>query len=220
MVEVVIVKNKKDIKNFISFEDKLYNGCDYYVPYFQKDMVNLFSHKRNHNLVSNECIAFLAYQSGKIVGRIMGIANRVQENVDKSIKIMYFDFINDSEVSFALLDAVKKWALSLSIHKIIGPIGFNDLDRNGVLIEGYTSLPTKNESYNYPYYKEHIENYGFKLKQKHNSYKINMKNDFKVSELYDELEVLLENNNYRMIYGNRKFIIKNYITCRFITFFM
>ena len=177
MVEIVIVKDKKDMRNFITFEDKLFKGCDFYVPYYQKDIVNLFSHKRNINLVSNECIAFLAYQSGKVVGRIMGIVNRVQENVDKYIKIMYYDFINDSEVSFALLDAIKKWAITLDITKIIGPLGFNEFDKNGLLIDGFSSLPTKNESYNYPYYKEHLENYGFKITNKYNSYKIKVSRD-------------------------------------------
>jgi len=210
MVEIVRVKSKQDIKDFVLFEEKLYSGCEFYVPRTQKEMVSLFSEKKNPNLYANEVVAFLAYQDGKLSGRIMGIVNRVENSTDKCLRVAYFDFINDSEVSSELLNAIKKWAITLGAKTLVVEIGFNDFSKNGVLIDGFDQLPTMNESYNYPYYGEHLLKFGFKTTQKLYSYKMKPVGDFKVSELYDELENLLEKNNLRMIYGNKKFVIKNY----------
>lgn len=210
MVEIIRVKSKKEIKDFISFEDKLYNGCEFYVPRTQKECVNLFSEKKNPNLYSNEVVAFLAYQEGKLVGRIMGSINRVEKTEEKSVRIDYFDFINDSEVSSELLNTLKKWAVALGAKNLVSSLGFNDFSRSGILIDGFDQLPTYNESYNYPYYGEHLLKFGFKSTQKLYSYRIKPSRDFKVSELYEEMELLLEKNNLKMIYGNKNFVIKNY----------
>lgn len=212
MVEIITVKNKKDIRSFISFEDKLYSGCEYYVPHIQKEITKLFSQKKNPNLLSNEIIGFLAYQEGKVIGRIMGIMNRIENSTEKCVRIAYFDFVNDSEVSVSLLDAVKKWAITLGAKSMLGPLGFNEMTRNGVLIDGFNALPTMSESYNYPYYADHLLSYGFRVVKKLNSYKIKLNTDFKVSDLFEEMEELLEKNNLKMIYGNKKFVIKNYAT--------
>ena len=91
MVEIIRVKNKKDIRNFITFEDKLYNSCEYYVPHIEREISKLFSVKKNPNLISNEFVGFLAYQEGKIVGRVMGIINRVENLKDKCVRIAYFE---------------------------------------------------------------------------------------------------------------------------------
>ena len=106
MVEIKIVKTKKQIKEFVKFVDYLYSDCKQYCPCYQKSEYKLFSHKKNPSLVSNEIIGFLAYQEGKVVGRTLGIINRVEKEQSGIVRFSHFDFINDTEVSFALLNSL------------------------------------------------------------------------------------------------------------------
>ena len=122
MVEIKIVKTKKDRKNFINFENKLYSECEFFVPTVYKKEKHLFNVKKNPDLMSNETTGYLAYQDGKVVGRVLCIFNRIEKDKRNIIRFSHLDFINDSEVSFALLDVVEKWARFLKSEKIIGTL--------------------------------------------------------------------------------------------------
>lgn len=164
MIEIKEVKTKGDIKKFVTFPHKLYNKNANYVPFLDIDEVNKFNEKKNESY--DDCIVkcYLAYKNKKIVGRIAGIIQKLyNEKVnEKRVRFSRFDCINDVEVSTALFKTVENWAKEQGMDIIHGPMGYNDLDREGLLIEGFDHLSTFEEQYNYPYYADLIENYGFK----------------------------------------------------------
>lgn len=164
MIEIKEVKTKSDIKKFVTFPHKLYNKNANYVPFLDIDEVNKFNEKKNESY--DDCIVkcYLAYKNKKIVGRIAGIVQKLYNAKvnEKRVRFSRFDCINDTEVSTALFKTVEAWAKEQGMDVIHGPMGYNDLDREGLLIEGFDHLSTFEEQYNYPYYAELIENYGFK----------------------------------------------------------
>ncbi len=173
MIEIKEVKTKKDKKMFVDFPTKLYEGCKQYVHPLRMDELNLFSEK---NVSYEDCdtIYFLAYKDGKVVGRIAGIEQRIynQKVNEKRIRFTRFDAINDVEVAKALFDAVEDWARKKGMDIVHGPLGFNDLDREGMLIEGFDELATFEEQYNYPYYPELLEKCGYQKEVDWLEYKI------------------------------------------------
>lgn len=211
MVELRIVKTKKQQKDFIKFADFLYKENHSYVPYYHKFEKHLFSHKTNPNLISNEIMGVLAYQEGRIVGRILCSYNRIDMSNNKVVKFSHLDFINDSEVSFALLNAVCDWAKTLKAEKIIGDIGFNDLMQCGVVISNNTySLSTYQQKFNFEYYAEHLRNFGFTISKKFNEYQLMLRNDFDQTNASIEINKLLSQNNFKFVEGNKKFKISVY----------
>lgn len=211
MVEIKIVKSKKDIKDFLKFVDILYKDAYAYVPPYKCCEKHLFSHKRNSNLDSNETTGFLAYQEGKVVGRIMGILNRIEMANNKVVRFSHFDFINDSEVSFALLDAICNWAKSLNAEFVIGDLGFNDLMQVGIEINNNSNkLATFQQRYNFLYYSEHLKNYGFQIQKKFNEYYLQLKEDFDEDNARILLDKNLSEKSLRFVEGTKKFKIAMY----------
>lgn len=163
MIEVCEVKTRKQIKEFIDFPLHLYKGNKYFVPPLYSSEKLLF--KKNNPFASScDTIYFNAYKDNKIVGRISGIIQKDANKKWKSkdVRFTRFDSINDQEVANALFDAVTNWAKKKGMNRIIGPLGFNDLEREGLLVEGFDKLSTFEEQYNYAYYVDLINNYGFK----------------------------------------------------------
>ena len=163
MVEIVEVKTKKQQKLFVNFPIKLYKGNPYYVPGLYMDEINMFNKKGTYFDVT-KCIYFLAYKDGNLVGRIQGIIQLAYNELHNSHQIRFgrFDAIDDQEVANALFDAVIKWGKENEMDTLLGPLGFSDFEREGLLIEGFDQPQTFEEQYNYPYYQKLIENYGFK----------------------------------------------------------
>lgn len=161
MVVIREVKSKRDIKNFILYPTKLYKGNKCYVPSFYKDEKRLFS---KDNIYRDVCKHkfFLAYKDNKIVGRIQAIIQLQYNSLhnEKRIRFGRFDCINDKEVSRALLDAVVAYGKEEGMNTLCGPLNYTDADREGLLIEGFDEISTLYESYNFPYYRELIEDYG------------------------------------------------------------
>lgn len=162
MVEIREVKTKKEIKEFINFPLNLYKGNDCFVPPLYGDEKKLF---KKDNVYSDQCetIYYNAYKDGKIVGRISGILQKAS-NIkwkQKRVRFTRFDSIDDAEVAKALFDAVEKWAKEKGMEEIVGPLGFSDLEREGLLIDGFDQLSTFEEQYNYPYYQKLIEDCGY-----------------------------------------------------------
>lgn len=157
------VSNKKELKKFIRFNYELYKKNLYSVPDLYGDMLNTLNKKKNAAFEFCEAEYFLAYKDGKLAGRIAGIINhRANETWNKKeVRFGWIDFINDPDVSAALIKEVEEWGRAKGMTYIQGPLGFTDFDAEGMLIEGYDQLSTMATTYNYPYYPEHLEKLGF-----------------------------------------------------------
>ena len=164
MGNVVIkkVESKSDLKKFIRFNYELYKDNTYSVPDLYEDMLGTFSDK-NPAMEFCEAEYFLAYKDGKIVGRVAGIINHKANKTWnlKAARFGWIDFIDDEEVSEALLHAVEQWGKEKGMEEIQGPLGFTDMDAEGMLIEGFDQLSTMATIYNFPYYQRHIERLGY-----------------------------------------------------------
>ncbi|MDO5447175.1 MAG: N-acetyltransferase [Prevotellaceae bacterium] len=158
-VEIKRVETKKDLKRFIQFHYDLYRGNKYDAPTLYLDDINTLSKDRNAAFDFCEAEYFLAYKDGKIAGRVAAIINhRANEKWQKkTVRFGWIDFIDDTDVSKALLDEVEKWGLEKGMDTIQGPLGFTDMDPEGMLVEGFDELGTMPTIYNYEYYKRHIE---------------------------------------------------------------
>ena len=162
MVEIRKVSTKRELKQFIQFFYDLYRDCDKAVPYLFFDEVATLQRDKNPSFECCEADYFLAYKDGKIVGRVAAIINRRANEQWKvqQVRFGWFDFIDDDEVSKALLDTVAQWGRERGMTEMAGPLGFIDTDREGMLVEGYDELTTMYINYNYPYYADHIARYG------------------------------------------------------------
>ncbi len=162
MIEIKEVKGKKLQKAFINFPLDLYKGNPCFVPPLYMDEVAAMK-KENAHSKEIDCKFLLAFKDGKVVGRIEGIHQKVSnlKYNQKRVRVSRFDFIDDPEVSKALLDALKEWALSLGMNELVGPLGKNDMEREGLLVEGFEEESTFEEQYNASYYEKHYLSYGF-----------------------------------------------------------
>ncbi|MGL5957665.1 MAG: N-acetyltransferase [Phocaeicola sp.] len=168
------VTTSKELKQFIYFNYELYKENAYSVPDLYDDLLSTFSPDKNPAFEFCEAAYFLAYKDGVIAGRIAAILNKkANETWGKSeVRFGWIDFIDDLEVSAALIDAVEVWGKERGLHKIVGPLGFTDLDAEGMLIEGFDQLGTMATIYNYPYYPEHMEKLGFEKETDWVEYKL------------------------------------------------
>ena len=157
------VDTKSDLKKFIGFQYKLYKGNKFWCPPMRMDEWNTLSKKKNPAFDFCESEYWLAYQDGKIVGRIAGIINHKANEQwnEKLVRFGWIDFIDDPEVSKKLIETVSEWGRSKGMTGINGPLGFSDMDNEGMLIQGFDELATMASIYNYSYYPEHMEKLGF-----------------------------------------------------------
>ena len=162
MVEIKEVKTKKQRKEFVEFPLNLYKGNEYFVPPLYGDEMKIFRSDYVY-YEQAEAVYFNAYRDGKIVGRISGILQHAANKKwgQSRARVTRFDAIDDQEVANALLAAVEDWAKQKGMTEIVGPLGFSDLEREGLLIEGFDQMNTFEEQYNYPYYQRLIENCGY-----------------------------------------------------------
>ena len=163
MVEVREVKNRKEFKKFVKFPTILYKDNPYYVPPIELDELNLTNPKKNASFHDCDAVYYLAYRDGKVVGRIAGIICKLynEKNNTKRARFSRFDFINDKEVADALLHTVEQWAKDKGMEDVHGPLGFNDLEREGLLTYGFDTIGTYQGSWNADYYEKHILDNGY-----------------------------------------------------------
>lgn len=165
-MEIEIVKvapSRKELRRFIKFGFDLYKGNPYYVPPLISDDINTLLPSKNPAFEFCEAQSFMAYRAGKPVGRISAIINR-QVNArtgSNDLRFGFVDFIDDEDVSRALFDAAAEWGRQRGMTSMVGPLGFSDMDHEGMLIEGFDEAGTMATIYNYPYYQRHMENLGF-----------------------------------------------------------
>ena len=162
-MQIVEINSKSDIKKFAKFPLKLYKGNEYYVPPLLMDEINTFLPEKNPAFEYCRAKFWLAIKDGKIAGRIAGIINDryIEKWKNKYARFGWLDFIDDKEVSAGLLKAVEDWAKSEGMTAIHGPLGFTDMDYEGMLVEGFNELGTLATIYNFPYYPVHLERYGY-----------------------------------------------------------
>ena len=193
LIEIRKVENKKDLKTFIDFHYDLYEGNEYDVPNLFSDEMNTLSKDRNAAFEFCESEYFLAYKDGKLAGRVAAIINhKANERWNcKSVRFGWIDFIDDREVSKALLQAVEDYGKSKGMDNVVGPLGFTDMDPEGMLTWGFDQLGTMPTIYNYSYYPEHIEALdGYEVDNKYVEYKLIVPDT--VPEKYAKIAAMIE----------------------------
>ena len=162
-IEIRKIDTKGGLKKFVKWGIDLYKGNECFVPPLVMDDVNTLDPKNNPAFDFCESIYFMAYDDGKPVGRIAGIINNVvnEKTGKKTLRFGWVDFIDDPRVSEALFRAVEVWGRSKGMEEIVGPLGFSDMDPEGMLVEGFDQEGTMATIYNYPYYPKHLEAMGF-----------------------------------------------------------
>lgn len=164
MVEIKKIEpTKSNLKKFTQFQIDLYKDNPWFVPPLISDDVGTLSPNKNPAFDFCESIYFMAYKDGKPVGRIAGIINRQvnEKSGGATARFGFIDFIDDEEVSKALIKSVEDWARQKGMKKIIGPMGFTDMDHEGMLVQGFQELGTMATIYNYDYYPRHLEKLGY-----------------------------------------------------------
>ena len=161
-IQIKRVETKKDLKRFIEFHYDLYKGNPYDVPNLYSDEVNTLSKDKNAAFDFCEAEYFLALKEGKIVGRVAAIINHKANEKwkKKDVRFGWIDFIDDIEVSRALFKAVEEYGRKKGMDDIVGPLGFTDMDPEGMLTWGFDKLGTMATIYNYEYYPQHMEKLG------------------------------------------------------------
>lgn len=207
-----IEPTRPNLRRFIEFQNDLYKGNRYYVPPFMMDEIETLSHGKNPAFDFCESEYFMAYRDGKPVGRVAGIINsQVNESTGKkTARFGFLDFVDDKEVSTALMSTVEQWARSKGMDRIIGPLGFTDMDREGLLIEGFEELSTMATNYNYPYYAGHLEALGYAKESDWMEFQ--MKVPDRIPERFDRIATLVSKKyNLRVLkYKQRKAIKEEY----------
>jgi len=157
------VNTGKELKQFILFPFKIYKDNPYWVPPLISDDLKTFRADKNPAFEFCDVKYWLAYKDGKLAGRIAGIINRRFNEIwkQKAVRFGWFDFIDDEEVSSALISAVEKWGKEKGLEYAHGPLGFTDFDPEGMLIEGFEELSTYGAIYNHPYYIKHMEKFNY-----------------------------------------------------------
>lgn len=161
-IQIKRVETKKDLKRFIEFHYDLYKGNPYDVPNLYSDEVNTLSKNKNAAFDFCEAEYYLALKEGKIVGRVAAIINHKANEKwkKKDVRFGWIDFIDDIEVSRALFKAVEEYGRKKGMNDIVGPLGFTDMDPEGMLTWGFDKLGTMATIYNYEYYPQHMEKLG------------------------------------------------------------
>ena len=224
-VQIKTVTTKSELKTFVRFANKMYKGNKYYVPSMPMDDLETFDRNKNAAFEFSEAEFYLAYKDGKPVGRVAAIVNNKANqawNV-KQVRFGWFDFIDDLEVSKALLDAVVAFGKSKGMNQIAGPLGFTDFDPEGMLVDGFDRICTMALFHNHPYYPEHMKKHGYVKETGWLEYRITIP-----AEVPDRLkklsQVVLERYNLKLVkktkaqvkrenYGQKIFELINQTYC-------
>ena len=162
-LQIKKVSTRKELKVFVRFANKMYKGNKYYVPAMPMDELNTLDPAKNAAYEFSEAELYLAYKGKEVVGRVAAIINHKANDAwkVKQVRFGWIDFIDDINVSSALLDAVAEFGRSRGMTQIVGPLGFTDFDPEGMLVEGFDKLSTMALIYNHPYYPEHMKQLGY-----------------------------------------------------------
>ncbi len=200
MITIKKVETAKDRRAFVNFFFDLYKGNKYWAPPFRDNERNLMVEKKNPASEYSDHEWYIAYKDGKPAGRVGAIINHKANDIweNKVVRITRFDFIDDKEVSKALIDVVREYGKKFGVNKIQGPLGFTDLDYEGMLIEGFEEKGTYVTLYNYPYYVEHMDALGFEKDADWVEYQLKVTD--KASALLSRIsKMLLSRGEYKLL---------------------
>lgn len=224
-VQIKTVTTKSELKTFVRFANKMYKGNKYYVPSMPMDDLETFDRNKNAAFEFSEAEFYLAYKDGKPVGRVAAIVNNKANQAwsVKQVRFGWFDFIDDLEVSKALLDAVIAFGKSKGMNQIAGPLGFTDFDPEGMLVDGFDRICTMALFHNHPYYPEHMKKHGYVKETGWLEYRLTIPAE--VPERLKKLsQVVLERYNLKLVkktkaqvkrenYGQKIFELINQTYC-------
>lgn len=162
-VRVIKVSSRQEMNDFLNVTDKIYAGCAQYVPDMRSDVRAMFASKDSSGQAPTESQPFVAYRGLEVVGRVVGVVNHKANNTWKTrhVRFSMIEFIDDLEVSKALLAAVAEWGKSRGMERLQGPMGVTDFDKEGMLIEDFDLRGSMTAYYNPDYYPRHMEQLGF-----------------------------------------------------------
>lgn len=207
-----IVPNKENLEKYVQFGIDLYDGNDYFVPPLVMDEVNTLMPQTNPAF--EHCVAqsFMAYRDGRPMGRITAIINDLvnHKTGEKAMRFGFVDFIDDAEVVDALFKAAEDWGRKRGCTSVIGPMGFSDMDHEGMLVEGFNEMGTMATIYNYPYYPKHMERMGFEKDVDWIEFR--MKVPDKIPEKYQRIADIVKRkyNLHTKLYTSRNKIKEEY----------
>lgn len=224
-VTITKVTTRKELKTFVRFANKLYKGNEYFVPCLPFDDMYTLDKEKNAAYEFCEAELYLAYKDGKVAGRVAAIINHKANDAWKAeqVRFGWIDFIDDIEVSAALLDAVAAFGKSHGMKQIVGPLGFTDFDPEGMLVEGFDRVSTMALIYNYPYYPEHMKKLGYYKETGWVEYRITIPDELperhiKLAELVQErynlkIRKLTKSQLRKENYGQKLFELINQTYC-------
>lgn len=188
MISVKEIHSKKGLKKFVKFPFKLYKDSKYWVPPIISQELKTFDKKENPVFKDAEARYFLAYKNNEIVGRVTSIINWLEVKNQKKMRFGWFDFEDDLEISKALLDKVTEIGKENNLEYCEGPVGFSNLDKVGVMTEGFDQVSNMITWYNHSYYQKHYESHGFIIEKSYSESRFifaNVKKDsfFRAQEL-------------------------------------
>lgn len=205
MIEVKEVKTKRELKAFVEFPNRLYKNNPYYCPPMAGDEMNTFIPQKNTAFDFCEAKEFLAYKDGVLVGRIAAIISyaHIKKTGKKQMRFGRFDAIDDIKVARALMEAAAAYGKEKGMEEIIGPLGFMDIDREGMLTDGYDEMNLSITIYNAPYYISLLEALGFKKDAGWKEYQLTMpdKADARIGKIADRV---LERNDFHVVQFKRR----------------
>ena len=208
-VKIKVASSKKEMKIFARFGNKMYKDNKFYVPSMPLDDLNTFDKEYNAAYEFSEAEFYLAYKDGEVVGRVAAIINHKANEAwkVKQVRFGWIDFIDDLEVSEALLNAVVEFGKARGMNQIVGPLGFTDFDPEGMLVEGFDRLSTMALIYNYPYYPEHMKKHGYYKETGWVEYRITLPES--VPERHKKIaEAVRERYNLKLLKKTRRQIMK------------
>jgi len=204
-IEIREVRSAKELNAFIRFPHTLYRGHPCWVPLLSMDERNTFRQDKNPAFEHCQARYWLAYRDGKIVGRIAGILNNrhIEKWNQNYLRFSWIDFVDDLEVSKALLETVEAWGREIGLTAVHGPLGFTDMDREGMLVEGFDEMGTMATFYNHPYYPVHLLQHGYIKDIDWVEYEITIPPE-PIEEISRMAEVVLRRNNLHVFQPRNK----------------
>lgn len=173
-VRIVTVEGRKALRRFVQFQQELYRGCTCFVPPMFDSELETFDPQKNPAYECCKVLLLMAMRGEEVVGRIAGIINQRynQQHGERQCRFGWCDFVDDPEVSRALLQAVEEWGRGKGMDTLVGPLGMTDMDFEGCMVEGFDQLATFIGGYHYPYYRNHYEAFGMERDAVWNEYRM------------------------------------------------